>query len=145
MQRHSPMENPDQRAGAVSNLVRILRILTRTVQIAPFAFLLLFAVYLIVSPFLPEWLLRLSDAVFNVPVYATAGLLGAGRILKLCPWFRTACLLPFTTKVESYIDSFVFTFTQNEIIIINVATGAVIISYIYLAYRHFFHGREATS
>lgn len=137
------MDSPDPRSG-VKYLVAVLRRITRIVQIAPFVYLLLLAVYLLGESFLPGWILGLIDNVLDTPVYTTAGLLFFGRLLKLCSWFRTACLLPFTTKIECYIDSFVFSFTQNEIVFINVATAIIILAFIYLAFRHFFHGRKTT-
>lgn len=135
------MENPDQRAGAVSSLVKILRKITRIVQVAPFAYLLLLGICLLFESVLPDWLFRLSVNLLNTPVYLTIGMLFLGRWLKLCSWFRTACLLPFTTKIESYIDSFVFAFTQNEVVIINTTTGILFLAFIFLTFRHFFHGR----
>lgn len=135
------MENPDQRAGAVSSLVKILRKITRIVQVAPFAYLLLLGICLLFESILPDWLFRLSVNLLNTPVYMIVGMLFLGRWLKLCSWFRTACLLPFTTKVESYIDSFVFSFTQNEVVIINTAIGILFFAFLFLTFRHFFHGR----
>lgn len=135
------MESPDQRAGAVSSLVKILRRITRIVQIAPFAYLLLLGICLLFESILPDWLFRLSVNLLNTPVYMIVGMLFLGRWLKLCSWFRTACLLPFTTKVEGYIDSFVFSFTQNEVVIINTAIGILFIAFLFLTFRHFFHGR----
>lgn len=135
------MENRDQRAGAVSSLVKILRKVTRIVQVAPFAYLLLLGVCLLFESILPDWAMRLSVNLLNTPVYTIVGLLCLGRWLKLCSWFRTACLLPFTTKVEGYVDSFVYTFTQNEVVFVNAVIGVAFLVYIYVSFRHFFHGR----
>ena len=137
------MESPDQRAGAVSNLVAILRRVTRIVQIAPFAYLLLLGVCLLCEGVLPDWMFGLATNLLNAPVYMTAGLLFVGRWLKLCSWFRTACLLPFTAKVEGYVDSFVYTFTQNEVVVINTVTGILFLAFVFVTIRHFFHGHAA--
>ena len=135
------MENKDPRAGAVSSLVKILRKITRIVQIAPFAYLLLLGICLLCESILPDWAMRLSVNLLNTPVYTIVGLLCIGRWLKLCSWFRTACLLPFTTKVEGYVDSFVYTFTQNEVVFVNAVIGVAVLVFIYVSFRHFFHGR----
>ena len=135
------MENRDQRAGAVSSLVRILRKITRIVQLAPFAYLFLLGIVLLLESTLPDWALRLMSNLLDAPVYTTIGMLLFGRILKLCSWFRTACLLPFTTKVGGYVDSFVYTFTQNEVVLVNTLLGITFLLFIYLSFRHFFHGR----
>lgn len=138
------MDSQDRR-NAVSSLVGILRKVTRIVQLLPFAYLLLLSAYLFLEFLLPEWALRIADNALNAPVYSIVGMLGAGRLLKLCRWFRTACLLPMATKVESWIDSFVITFTQNEIVIINTILGLLFLSFIILACRHFSHGRKAAA
>lgn len=135
------MDSPDPRSG-ISFIVGVLRKITRIVQLAPFVYLLVLALYLITESFLPDWILRAADATLNAPLYAVAGMLGTGRILKLCGWFRTACVLPVATKVESYIDAYAITFTQDEIILINTALGVAFLIYIYLANRHFFHARQ---
>ena len=135
------MENRGQSQGAVSRLVWILRKITRIVQIAPFAYLLLLGICLLCESIIPDWAFRLSVNLLNTPVYVTIGILFLGKWLKLCSWFRTACLLPFTTKVEGYVDSFVYTFTQNEVAVMNTAIGIAFIIFIYVSFRHFFHGR----
>ena len=136
------MDSRDRNHGAASSLVRILRRITRIVQIAPFAYLLLLAVCLLGESFMPDWMLRISVNLLSTPAYATVGMLIVGRWLKLCSWFRTACLLPFTTKVEGYVDAFVYTFTQDEVVVVNTALALAFLTFIYLTYRHFFHGRS---
>lgn len=142
VRRLSPMENPGQRAGAASSLVAILRKITRIVQIAPFAYLLLLGAILLCESVLPDWALRLASNALDAPIYTTAAMLFFGRILKLCSWFRTACLLPFATKVEGYVDSFVYTLTQNEVVVVNSVLGIVFLVFICVSFRHFFHGRN---
>lgn len=107
-------------------------------RIIPFAYLLVLSVYLLSQSLLPEWAQCLADAVLNVPIYIVIGMLGVGRLLKLCGWFRSACLLPMATKVEGYIDSFVVTFTQGEVVLINATLGVVILVFLIASYRHFF-------
>lgn len=132
------MDSPDLQSGAVSRLVYVLRSVTRAVQVLPFAYLFVLAVYLITQSLLPDWLQSVADCVLNVPVYVIAVMLGAGRLLKLCGWFRSACLLPMVTKVEGWMDSFVVTFTQNEVLIINLALGILLGLFLSVAYKHFF-------
>lgn len=134
------MENPGPN-GAVSHLVAILRKITRVVQLLPYAYLLLFASYLLCESVLPDAIVRLADNVLNTPIIAIIVMLCAGRLLRLCNWFKTACVLPITTKVESYIDAFVFTFTQEEIIFINTAVGLLVVTFLILAIRHFYYGK----
>ncbi len=136
------MDNPDPR-NAVSRLVKLLRKITRIVQLAPFVYLLFLAFWLLCEPYLPEWVLRCADNTLNMPLYTTACMLGAGRMLKLCRWFRTACLLPLATKIEVWLDAFVVTLTQSEVVTINTCLGLIFLAYIIIANHHFFHGLKA--
>lgn len=133
------MDSRDQRQDVVSNLVKVLRKTTRIVQIAPFAYLLFLAVYLLGEGIMPDWALQISDNLLDAPLYTTAFLLGFGRLLKLCSWFRASCFLPLTTRLERYIDSFVFQFTQGEIAVLNTVLGILFLLFIYVSFRHFFH------
>lgn len=133
------MDSPGQRQDAVSSLVKVLRKVTRIVQIAPFAYLLLSAICLLGESLMPDWMLRVAENLLSTPAYAVVGMLLVGRWLKLCSWFRTACLLPCTAKVEGYVDAFVYTFSQNEVVLINIALGILFLLFIYSAFRHFFH------
>jgi len=136
------MDSPGQRQDAVSSLVKVLRKVTRIVQIAPFAYLLLSAICLLGESLMPDWMLRVAENLLSTPAYAVVGMLLVGRWLKLCSWFRTACLLPCTAKVEGYVDAFVYTFSQNEVVLINIALGILFLLFIYSAFRHFFHARS---
>ena len=134
------MDSPDPR-GAVSRLVAVLRKVTRIVQLLPFVYLLLLSVYLLTEYFLPDWALGIADNVLNAPVVAIIGLLGVGKLLKLCAWFRTACLMPILPKIESWVDSFVITFTQEEILCINISIGIIALVFLVAAIRHFAYAR----
>jgi len=133
------MENRDPR---IERLVSVLRLNTRIVQVLPFAYLLLLAIYLLVERSLPVWALRLADNLLNVPVIAVFIFLVLGKLLKLCAWFRTACLLPLSVKAECWIDSFVFTFTQREVVILNTLFGVLFLSFVVVSFYHFFHEKN---
>ena len=134
------MEAPDP-SGAVSSVIRILRKATRIVQLAPFAYLVFYVVYMLFGWFASEETLCLADSVMTLTPVATSSLLVASYLFKLCRWHRIACVLPFSSHVEGYIDSYVITFTQEEIIAINVTIGLVALTFLILAIRHFAYGR----
>lgn len=137
------MDSPDPQ-GAVSSVVRILRKATRLVQLAPFAYLVFYVVYLLTCSFMPEGLLCAADAVMLVSPATGGGMLVASRLFKLCRWHKAACLIPFASQLEGCIDSYVVTFTQSEIVIINTAIGLAALTFLALAFRHFFtHGKPS--
>ena len=126
---------------AASSVIRILRKATRFVQLAPFAYLFVYAVYMLASPFASEKILCLADSFLTVSPIITAILLSASRLFRLCAWHKAACLIPQSSLVENYIDTYIITFTQEEIILINSALGIIAIVFVIVISRRFIHGR----
>ena len=87
---------------------------------------------------MPEWFCRIADNVLNLPAYSIIGMCGIGRLLKLCSWHRVACLLPSATKVANYVDSYVITFTQGEMVVLHAFFVLTFFLFLALSYRHFF-------
>ena len=125
-------------------MLDVLRGVTKTVQLIPFVYLAFYAVHMIASAFAPEWLVFISDGILTASPFVTTFMLVLSRILKLCNWHKTACLFPSLSQIEGAVDSYLFTFTQNEIIILNILIGAASAAFLILANKHFFHdGRKA--
>ena len=72
----------------------------------------------------------------------SAGLLLLSGALGMCAWHKTACVLPYSSRLVSFVDTNLFTFTQTELVVINLAIGVAIMAFITLAFRHFFHGKD---
>lgn len=138
------MDNPDQQHAAARRLIDTLRKVTAIIRVLPFLYLIALSVCMILDSLFPEWACRVIDAVLSCPTLAPVGMIGMGRILKLCVWHRTACLLPACTKILGYVDSYIFPFTQSEIITIDIIFAAAFISFVALAYLHIY-GRQTTS
>jgi len=138
------MDNPDQR-GAVGNALKILRKATRIVQLAPFAYLVFYVAYMLFGWAVSEEALCIADSLMTVSPVTAGGLLIGSRLFRLCRWHRIACLLPFSSQVEGYIDSYIITFTQGEILLINTTIGIASLVFIILAVKHFTHGRETNT
>ena len=135
------MEAPDPR-GAVSSVIRILRKATRIVQLAPFVYLVFYSAYMLLGNFASEEALCVADSLLTISPAMTGFMLIGSRLFKLCRWHKAACLLPMASQVEGYVDSFIITFTQEEIILFNTAIGLAALTFLILAYRHFFaHGQ----
>ena len=132
------MDNPDPRS-AVSAVVAILRKATRFFQIIPFVYLFLYGLYMVAGAYASDEILCLADSILFASPVATVAMLAASKVFKLCRWHKAACLIPSSSQVEGYIDSFVFTFTQDEIFFINLAIGILSIVFLSLAIRHFVH------
>lgn len=138
------MDNPDQRS-AVRFVLDVLRKITRAAKVLPFVYLAVFSLVLITDVFLPDSVYWLIHSLLYIPPSVIILSLSLSKLLKLCAWHKTACSIPLLSQAEGYIDSYVFQFTQGEIIFINTAIGLASLAFIVLAYRHFFYGREGTT
>lgn len=134
------MEAPDP-SGAVSSVIRILRKATRIVQLAPFVYLAFYSAYMLLGNIASEEALCVADSLLTISPAITGMMLVGSRLFCLCRWHKTACLLPMSSQVEGYVDSFIITFTQEEIILINTAIGIISLLFLILAIRHFCYGK----
>ena len=131
------MDSRDPR-GAVSRVIDILRKVTRLVQVAPFAYLALYSIYMIFGALVPDGAVSMADGVmFNSPA-VTILFLVLSRLLKLCRWHKAACLIPSASQVEGVVDCYFFTFTQTEIIVMNVIIGVLSLVFLARANKRFF-------
>lgn len=138
------MDSPDLN-GAVSSVIRILRKATRIVQLAPFAYLVFYVAYMLLGVFVSEEALCWADSIMTVTPVTTGGMLVGSKLFKLCRWHKAACLIPCTSQIEGYIDSFVITFTQEETLFINSAIGILSLVFLILAIKHVTHVRKANT
>ena len=138
------MDSQDRQRDAVSRVIGILRKVTRLVQLAPFVYLAFYSAYLIIGCFIPDDMVCLADGVMFSSPLATAAMLVLSKVLKLCRWNKAACLIPSASQIEGVVDSYLFSFTQVEIIIINILLGVASLVFLIVANKHFFHdGRKA--
>lgn len=131
------MVNPVQRSAA-DRLVAVLRRVTRTAQLLPFAYLAVYAFMLLTESFLPEGVYCIVDDIACVSPLSVGAMLTASHILRLCVWHRAACVFPMLSRVTEYIDTYLITLTQNEVVLINTLMGIGVVAFIVAAYRHFF-------
>ena len=134
------MDSQDPRS-AVSSVIAILRKATRIVQLAPFAYLAFYVAYMLGGLFIPDDFLCSLDKVAGVSPLTTGMMLVGSRLFKLCRWHKIACLLPMSSQVEGYVDSFIITFTQEEILCINISIGIIALVFLVAAIRHFAYAR----
>lgn len=131
--------------SAVRYVIGVLRKVTRIMQLAPFVYLLIYCAILLSESFLPSFVLDWIDVTLFASPAMTAGTLFFSRLLKLCQWHKTACLIPASSQVANFIDGYVITFTQQEVAIINGTILVASVLFLLLSYRHFFDGRKEHS
>ena len=132
------MDNPDLRAAVVNKVLRKYRRVVRILRILPFAYLCLLTVIELASDFLPENLACIINCTLFISPVVSAGTILLSSVLGMCRWHKAACLLPYSSRAVSFIDTNLYTFTQNELVIINFAIGVALAAFIALAYKHFF-------
>lgn len=137
------MDSRDRQRDAVSRVFEIIRRVTRLVQLAPFVYLALYSAYLILGCFVPDDVVCLADGVMFSSPLATIAMLVLSRVLKLCRWHKAVCIIPSASQIEGVVDSYLFTFTQIEVVFINILIGIASLAFLIFANKHFFHdGRK---
>ena len=132
------MDSQDQSRASVSRLVAILRKTTQVVRYAPFVYLLVYTFLTLTEWFIPEGVLCLFDSFLYASPVITAGMLFFSRLLSMCKWHRLACLLPTSSQATNFVDSYFFTFTQEELVLINTLIGVVCIAMLILIHKRVF-------
>ena len=135
------MASPDQRA-AVRKLTTILRKITRYVQWVPFVYLAVYALSAFSETQISEEFLCFRDSVAAVSPAVNVGFLFFSRLLELCRWHKIACIIPLSTTITDYVDNYLFQFTQNEVVALNMTLGIVSLGFLLLANHHFFGAKR---
>ena len=89
------------------------------VQIAPFIYTIFYTISLIIALSGNIVAQRIFDAAFYVSPFFIVIHLIYSRILHLCIWHKTACVIPTVPMVMSFIDYF-FCFNSHAAILIDI-------------------------
>lgn len=119
-------------------IVLILRRVTTAVQILPFVYSALYIITLCTYSLAGEETQAIIDSLFYVSPICIISFLILSKVLKLCRWHKTACLLPMIPMIVSFLDYHLISLTEIESYVFN---GTVIIMSILLlvaAYNVFF-------
>lgn len=130
------MENPDQRAAVLSKVLRKYRKVVRILRVLPFAYLCLYAIVLMTSGLMSERIACIIDCSLFVSPAVSAGLLLLSGALGMCDWHKAACLIPYSSRVVSFIDTNILTFTQDEVVLINGIIAISVAVFAALAFKH---------
>lgn len=131
------MDSQDQR-GEVKRLINTLRRVTTLVQIMPFAYSSLYIVSLIIySVFGYESQDVIDQLVYVSPVVVVSFLL-LSKVLKMCAWHRTACVIPLIPTLLSVVDYYIICLDDVSVISFNSILAVMIILLLIAAYKVFF-------
>ena len=124
------MDSREQEVGKIKHLVNKLRYVTLAVQIMPFIYSGLYIVAMILYLFVSENACCVLDTLLYVSPIVILGLLFLSRILELCKWHKTACVLPVFPQILVFIDQHIAGLTRIESYIsiaLPIAMGALLL------------------
>ena len=131
------MDNQDRRAD-LKRLVDTLRRVTTAVQVLPFVYSALSIVTLSVYNFIPEEAQSQLDTLFYISPVCIVACLILSKLLRLCKWHKTACILPAIPQIVGFIDCYIITLTVSEAYIINAVIIVMTVLLLIAAYKVFF-------
>lgn len=131
------MDSREQGVDRIKYLVEKLRYITLAVQIIPFAYSALYIICLVLYLFCPEPILRVLDSLFYVSPIVVIGFLIEAKVLKLCVWYRCACILPILPQIVVFIDNHIVQLVEVERYIA-IGTPILLSSLLLIAAYHIF-------
>lgn len=81
--------------------------ITRAVQIAPFVYAGIYILCMFAYLFVSEEICCVLDTLFYTSPLMLVIFLIQSKILKLCRWHKTACILPIIPQISVLIDSYI--------------------------------------
>ena len=129
--------NREQGQDRVKRLILTLRSITLAVQIAPFVFASLFILDFALCSVASESVQEVFDRLFYTSPLVVATNLFHSRVLHLCKWHKTACLIPMLPQIVSFVDYYIIELTELEALITNLLTTTMVILLLVAAYNVF--------
>lgn len=121
----------------LEGLVKTLRYVTAAVQILPFVYTVLYLVALGIALFASEDVVRISDSLFYVSPVTILAFLILSRLLHLCIWHKTACVLPLLPQVVSFIDYNIVELSIRAATLNIIVFGLIGVALLLAAYKTF--------
>lgn len=120
----------------------ILRGITLSVQIMPFIYSAIYIVIFILYTTASEQTIAILDTLFYIsPLFAICHLVYS-RILHLCAWHRTACIVPLIPQAVNFVDYYLVSLSEVEATVFNLTASAMTILLLLAAYNVFFKRYE---
>lgn len=120
----------------------ILRGITLSVQIMPFIYSAIYIVIFILYTTASEQTIAILDTLFYIsPLFAICHLVYS-KILHLCAWHRTACIVPLIPQAVNFVDYYLVSLSEVEATVFNLTASAMTILLLIAAYNVFFKRYE---
>ena len=127
----------DRKTLDLEGLVKKLRYVTLAVQLMPFIYTVPYVVSIIASYFLSYDSARIFDTLFYVSPVTVGAFLVLSKLLRLCKWHKTACILPLLPQVVSFIDYYIIELTEVAAQVNIILFGSIAVLLLVAAYNVF--------
>lgn len=127
----------DRRTLDLEGLVKKLRYVTLAVQLMPFLYTVPYLITLVITSQATEEVVKLFDTLFYVSPVTVCAFLVLSRLLRLCRWHNTACILPLLPQVVSFIDYYVIELTEIAAQVNIILFGSMAMLLLVAAYNVF--------
>ena len=127
----------DRKTLDLEGLVKKLRYVTLAVQLMPFIYTVPYVVSIIASYFLSYDSARIFDTLFYVSPVTVGAFLVLSKLLRLCRWHKTACILPLLPQVVSFIDYYIIELTEVAAQVNIILFGSMALLLLVAAYNVF--------
>ena len=92
----------------IDNIINILRRATVVVKVAPFGFVIMHLVSMLVYMFTNDYASSICDMLFYISPMVVFYNLILSRVFKLCKWHRLECRLPLFPLIAVFINDFIY-------------------------------------
>ena len=134
------MEVNAQRSTLARAAERI-RYMIGTVKITPYLFLVVYCLCLAFDCTGNTNVLGVIEKFYGCTVGMSIILLSMSKTLGLCIWHKTACIIPSSSVVLSFIDDYIISLSQEEVFMSNIIFLVLTFCYIVVSFIHFYrHG-----
>jgi len=118
----------------IEELVSILRKVTTTVKVAPFAIALFYLLTILGYMYMPDIAIYLLDTLLYFSPISVVLMFILSKQLRLCFWHRLECSLPVLCMVPGIIDDLFISLTEAATYINAVTLSLVLLLSIINAY-----------
>lgn len=122
----------------IAYIISKLRSITRMVQLSPFVYAFFYTAIVGFYPFVSYESSRALDTLFYISPTVIIINLIESKILKLCKWHKTACLLPLIPQIIIFIDAHIVRFTTSAVYLCIGTFLVMLILFLISAYKVFF-------
>lgn len=134
------MEVNDQR-NTLARAAERIRYMIGTVKITPYLFLVVYCLCLTFDCTGNIKVLGVIEKFYGCTVGMSFILLFMSKTLDLCIWHKTACIIPSSSAILSFIDDYIISLSQEEVLISNIILLVLTFCYIIVSFIHFYrHG-----